>query len=72
MNVPLIRIATGLLLGIICLFISTGISYAQENFDDEQGEIVEEEVIINKDLKIELPPAQRLFEKVPPQVTEVD
>jgi hypothetical protein len=46
--------------------------FAQDDFGDQQGEILEEEVIINKDLKIELPPAQRQFEKVPPQTTEVE
>ncbi len=55
---------TVLLIVFVSLFRWTGLS-AQERLPDD-GKGLEEEVIINKDLKLELPPAQRNFEKVPP------
>ena len=38
----------------------------QQNVPPAEDDAIKEEVIINKDLKIELPPAPRNFEKVPP------
>ena len=47
------------------LILCTGRSLAQEEWE-EAGEIEDAEVIIEKDRKIELPPANRVFKKVPP------
>ncbi|MDN5203071.1 TonB-dependent receptor [Fulvivirgaceae bacterium BMA10] len=47
------------------LFITQAV--AQEDWeDDDGGEIESAEVVIEKDRKIELPPASRSFEKIPP------
>ena len=43
--------------------------FAQEQ-RQEEGEVLAGEVIINKNLDIELPPANRVFEKVPPRSEE--
>ncbi len=38
----------------------------EEDFIKDEGEVVEGEFMINKELEITLPPAQRIFQKVPP------
>jgi hypothetical protein len=46
-------------------------SMAQDrDFIPDEGEVVEGEFVINKELEISLPAAQRLFQKVPPD--EID
>ncbi len=51
------------------LLIAGGSLSAQET-RREEGEVLEGTVIINKNLDIELPPANRVFEKVPPRAEE--
>ena len=51
------------------LLLTAAPLFAQER-GQEEGEIVEGEVIIDKNLDIELPPANRVFEKVPPRASE--
>lgn len=48
-----------------------GSGYGQER-RQEEGEVVEGQVIIDKNLKIELPPANRISEKVPPRAPDED
>ena len=60
------------MLKIICLFvflIAVAINaFAQEEkFIDDEGEVVEGEFLINKELEISLPAAQRIFQKVSPE-----
>ncbi|MDQ3536872.1 MAG: hypothetical protein M3421_14730 [Bacteroidota bacterium] len=50
---------------ISCCFLST-LAFGQGTTWGDDGEIESAEVIIEKDRKIELPPASRNFEKVPP------
>ena len=59
------------LLKIFLLFIFTihgivPLCAQQEEFITDEGEVVEGEFVINKQLEISLPPAQRIFQKVPP------
>jgi len=42
----------------------------EENFIEEEGEVVEGEFLISKELEITLPSAQRIFQKVPPDEIE--
>ncbi len=51
----------------ICLFIGFIPAFAQEeDFIKDEGEVVEGEFLISKELEITLPAAQRIFQKVPP------
>jgi hypothetical protein len=43
----------------------------EERFTEEEGEVVEGEFLISKELEITLPAAQRIFQKVPPDEIEV-
>ena len=54
----------------ILVFSGGQFAIDQQDLFTEEGEIVEGEVIINKDLEIELPPAQRIFDKVPSDIFE--
>ncbi|WKN30770.1 hypothetical protein PZB74_17585 [Porifericola rhodea] len=52
---------------LISIFFVHTIAYAQQNPNwDEEGEIEEAEVVIEKSREIELPNANRKFERVPP------
>ena len=53
---------------MIC-YVSAFAQDQPDEFNQESGETIKGEVIINKNLKIELPPAPRNFEKVPPPAT---
>ena len=60
---------------IFCLFVflittSMTVFSQVEEFIDDEGEVVEGEFLINKELEISLPAAQRIFQKVPPE--EID
>lgn len=53
----------------VFVFIVFGIAPVfgqEEEFISDQGEVVEGEFVINKQLEISLPAAQRIFQKVPP------
>ena len=51
----------------VCLLLANPIAYAQQPaWEQEEGEIDDTEVVIEKDREIELPPANRQFERVPP------
>ncbi len=51
----------------LLFFLATAIAYAQQPaWEAEEGEIDDTEVVIEKDREIELPPASRQFERVPP------
>jgi len=55
---------------IVFLFFSIlPVSAQEEEFINEEGEVVEGEFLINKELEISLPSAQRIFQKVPPDET---
>jgi hypothetical protein len=62
------RLPVRLWVAFLCFSIAADVMAQDPAIDEPEG--LEEEVIINKDLKLELPPAQRNFEKVPPD-TEV-
>jgi len=51
---------------IISFSTQIGFVYAQDESNDNYGEIQERQVVINKNLEIELPQADRNFEKIPP------
>jgi hypothetical protein len=54
---------------LCCLtfFLTFTVAYAQQPaWETEEGEIDDTEVVIEKDREIELPPASRQFERVPP------
>lgn len=64
-----ILIRLGFVLGY--LLIGTVSVFAQEeDFIRDEGEVVEGEFLISKELEITLPAAQRIFQKVPPE--EID
>lgn len=51
----------------VFVFAIAGTAFSQEeDFINEEGEVVEGEFLINKELEISLPAAQRIFQKVPP------
>jgi len=54
---------------LLALVVVSEIACAQDE-KQKSGEIVEGEVIIYKSLNIELPPADRIFEKVPPRAPD--
>ena len=52
---------------MLCLLWCSPNAMAQQGtWEEETGEVKSEEIIITKDRKIELPPASRRYEKVPP------
>jgi len=66
------HIANSYLLRIFLLLVlgmNTVVVFAQDQ-KQKEGEVLEGEVIIDKSLKIELPPADRIFEKVPPRAAD--
>lgn len=54
---------------LLALVVISELASAQDEKQD-RGEVVEGEVIIDKSLNTELPPADRIFEKVPPRAPE--
>ncbi|MCC5930018.1 MAG: hypothetical protein JJU28_12285 [Cyclobacteriaceae bacterium] len=57
---------------IILCFVNTGWLQAQDDTFIREGENIEGEVIIRKDLKIELPPAERNYEPIAPQAGDLN
>lgn len=68
MQQPLIKKLTGIHLTVLIVLLNLIISeaYSQTTPWGDDGEIESAEVIIEKDRQINLPPASRNFEKVPP------
>lgn len=69
-NSSLSRLRKYSFLWLICVF-NAGWLVAQDDTFIREGENIEGEVIIRKDLKIELPPAERNYEPIAPQQGDI-
>ena len=58
--------------GLVILSVLSIQLQAQDDNWDEEGEIEDAEVVIEKDRQIELPPASRSYEKVAPLPLQID
>jgi hypothetical protein len=65
------RIKTYIIGIMLCMF-HAGWLFAQDDTFIREGENIEGEVIIRKDLKIELPPAERNYEPIAPQTGDLN